>query len=71
MTGTAVPTRRASAAGMPPSRQARNEIGRDEQGTATAMAGPHDVDIRGLIASMPERVPFVQYMPEQQAQGPR
>ena len=26
--------------------------------------GPQDVDIRGLIASMPERVPFVQPMPD-------
>ena len=43
---------------------ARNEIGRDEQGTATQMAGPQDVDIRGLIAAMPERVPYVQYMPD-------
>ena len=42
---------------------ARNEIGRDEQGTATQMAGPQDVDIRGLIAAMPDRVPYVQYMP--------
>jgi hypothetical protein len=42
---------------------ARNEIGRDEQGTATQIAGPQDVDIRGLIAAMPDRVPFVQYMP--------
>ena len=47
--------------------QARNEIGRDEQGTATQMAGPQDVDIRGLIAAMPERVPFVQYMPGSQS----
>jgi hypothetical protein len=42
---------------------ARNEIGRDEQGMATQIAGPQDVDIRGLIASMPERVPYVQYLP--------
>ena len=47
--------------------QARNEIGRDEQGTATQMAGPQDVDIRGLITAMPERVPFVQYMPGSQS----
>jgi hypothetical protein len=45
--------------------QARHEIGRDEQGTATAMAGPRDVDIRGLIAAMPERIPFVQTYPGQ------
>ena len=43
--------------------QARNEIGRDEQGAATQMAGPRDVDIRGLIAAMPDRVPFVQRYP--------
>ena len=42
---------------------ARNEIGRDEQGTATMIAGPADVDIRGLIAAMPDRVPFVQHYP--------
>ncbi len=42
---------------------ARNEIGRDEQGATTQIAGPQDVDIRGLIASMPERIPFVQPMP--------
>ncbi len=42
---------------------ARNEIGRDEQGAATMIAGPADVDIRGLIASMPDRVPFVQHYP--------
>jgi hypothetical protein len=40
---------------------ARNEIGRDEQGAATMIAGPADVDIRGLIAAMPDRVPFVQH----------
>ena len=28
-----------------------------------AMAGPADTDIRGLIASMPSRIPFVQRMP--------
>jgi len=42
---------------------ARNEIGRDEQGAATMIAGPADVDIRGLIAAMPDRVPFVQHFP--------
>ena len=42
--------------------RARAEIGSDE-GNATQMAGPQEVDIRGLIASMPERVPFVQPMP--------
>jgi hypothetical protein len=44
--------------------EARNEIGRDEQGTATEIAGAQDVDIRGLIAAMPDRVPYVQYMPD-------
>ena len=43
--------------------QARNEIGRDEQGTATQIAALQDVDIRGLIAAMPDRVSYVQYMP--------
>ena len=42
--------------------RARAEIGSDE-GSPTQIAGPADVDIRGLIASMPERVPFVQPMP--------
>jgi hypothetical protein len=42
---------------------ARNEIDRDEQGTATMIAGSDDVDIRGLIAAMPDRVPFVQHYP--------
>ena len=41
--------------------QARHEIGRD-QGNAQTV-GPEDVDIRGLIAEMPERVPFVQTYP--------
>jgi hypothetical protein len=41
---------------------ARAEIGRDEGGTAQSLS-PTDVDIRGLIASMPERAPFVQRMP--------
>ena len=48
---------------------ARGEIGRDEQGAATELAGPRDVDIRGLIASMPERVPYVQYMPGDRPAG--
>ncbi len=43
--------------------QARNEIERDEQGAATQLAGPQDVDIRGLIASMPDSLPFVQRYP--------
>jgi len=43
--------------------QARNEIGRDEQAGVAQMAGPRNVDIRGLIANMPERTPFVQPMP--------
>ncbi len=43
--------------------QARSEIGRDEQGRAAQSISPRDVDIRGLIASMPDRVPFVQPMP--------
>jgi hypothetical protein len=43
--------------------QARHEIGSDE-GNATQIAAPADVDIRGLIASMPERVPFVQRYPD-------
>jgi hypothetical protein len=43
--------------------QARNEIGRDEPGSAVGLAGPADVDIRGLLVSMPDRVPFVQRFP--------
>jgi len=42
---------------------ARNEIGRDEQGAVTMTAGTDDVDIRGLISAMPDRVPFVQHYP--------
>ena len=43
---------------------ARGEIGRDQQGVEPVSA--RDVDIRGLIATMPERTPYVQYMPGQQ-----
>jgi hypothetical protein len=43
--------------------RARNEIGRDEQGAATQLAGPADTDMRGLIQSMPDRIPFVQRYP--------
>ena len=43
--------------------QARHEIGRDE-GSPGRAAGPADVDIRGLIANMPERAPWVQHFPD-------
>jgi hypothetical protein len=39
--------------------QARHEIDRDNH----LFAGPPEVDIRGLIASMPARTPWVQPMP--------
>ncbi len=39
--------------------QARHDIDRD----SGAVAGPPDVDVRGLIAAMPARVPWVQPMP--------
>jgi hypothetical protein len=39
--------------------QARHVIDPD-QGT---LAGPEDIDIRGLIASMPARKPWIQPMP--------
>lgn len=41
--------------------QARHEIGRDEGDDR--VAGPEDVDIRGLIAAMAPRTPFVQTYP--------
>ena len=41
----------------------RAEIGRDEAGSQARTIGPADIDIRGLIASMPARAPFVQRMP--------
>jgi hypothetical protein len=37
----------------------RREVDRDSH----ALAGPQDVDIRGLIAQMPARAPWVQRMP--------
>jgi len=40
----------------------RAEIGRDEGGTGRVVT-PADVDIRGLIAAMPLRTPFVQRFP--------
>jgi hypothetical protein len=40
----------------------RTEIGRDEGATGRAIT-PADVDIRGLIAAMPQRTPFVQRYP--------
>jgi hypothetical protein len=40
----------------------RAEVGRDEGGAGEAIA-PADVDIRGLIAAMPARPPFVQRYP--------
>jgi hypothetical protein len=49
----------------------RSEIGRDYGDDRAADANPAirpltqaDLDIRGLIAGMPERVPFVQHFPE-------
>jgi hypothetical protein len=39
--------------------QARHEVDRDNR----LFAGPEDVDIRGLIAAMPPRIPWVQRMP--------
>ncbi len=39
----------------------RAGIGRDEGGGENA--GPQDADIRGLIADMPARTPFVQRIP--------
>jgi hypothetical protein len=41
----------------------RAEIGRDEGGGAVQPITPADVDIRGLIAAMPPRPPFVQRYP--------
>jgi hypothetical protein len=40
----------------------RAEIGRDEDGAGRTIT-PADVDIRGLIAAMPQRTPFVQRYP--------
>jgi hypothetical protein len=42
---------------------ARAQIGQDEDGRLSQRIGPQDVDIRGLIAGMPQRTPFVQRMP--------
>jgi hypothetical protein len=42
---------------------ARRVVDRD----TGAMAGPPDVDIRGLIAAMPPRTPFVQHYPGERA----
>lgn len=41
----------------------RAEIGRDEGGREARTITPQDVDIRGLIAAMPARAPFVQRFP--------
>ena len=59
--GAACPDQAAKRHWYAVEEQARHEIGRDEGDDS--IAGPADVDIRGLIASMPERVPFVQKYP--------
>jgi hypothetical protein len=41
----------------------RAEIGRDEGGGQVRTITQQDVDIRGLIAAMPARAPFVQRFP--------
>jgi hypothetical protein len=42
---------------------ARSQIGADEGGSLAQSISPADIDIRALIAAMPERTPFVQPMP--------
>ena len=41
----------------------RAEIGRDEGGGTVQAVTQADFDIRGLIAAMPARAPFVQHYP--------
>jgi hypothetical protein len=57
--GTGCPDQAAKRRWYAQEERARHEVDRDR----SALAGPQDVDIRGLIAAMPLRTPWVQHMP--------